>query len=98
MMFPKRSAPSTRTSRGVVAAAIFGGLLGSGLTLSLISSPDFHAPEPLSRVASMLQPEEAAAHYPAVDLAEIVERATKSVVNISSTKLMKGGGEGDGSP
>jgi serine protease Do len=57
--------------------------------------------------AAYLQPQSADAHYPSVDLAEVAERATISVVNISSTKVIKGpdddeedggGGGGGGGP
>jgi serine protease Do len=98
MKFPKRPAP---LSAGVLAATFVGGLAGSVLTLGLVSaSPDSPT---ISGAAALLQPAAAEAHYPSVDLAEIAEKATASVVNISSTKRVKapgglGNGEGGGSP
>jgi serine protease Do len=91
-------------SRTLVAASAAGGLLGSLLTLGLIApSPSGLQGPQLAPLANLLQPRAADAHYPAVDLAEIAEKATVSVVNISSTKVMKnefgpGGGPEGGSP
>jgi serine protease Do len=87
-------------SRSLLAASAAGGLLGSLLTLSLIApSPSGPQGPALTPLSSLLQPRPADAHYPSVDLAEIAEKATVSVVNISSTKVMKnefGPGRGPG--
>jgi serine protease Do len=92
---------------GLLAAITLGALAGSLLTLQLVSSSLPSSTSALSRATSLVQPSEALAHYPAVDLAEIAEKAAASVVNISSTKVMKGpdmdedgegGGPGGGSP
>jgi len=109
MKYPKRSVPPSRLGpRRPVAAALLGGLFGSVFTLSLVapnssSVIDPHSALPLA--AGLLQPANAEAHFPAVDLAEIAERSAGSVVNISSTKVLRapsgeGGGEdgGYGSP
>ena len=91
MMPPKRFLPPPRLgSKGLLAAAALGGLLGSVLTLSLVSKSPPGPHDLLPAAAALLQPSDAQAHYPAVDLADIAERATASVVNISSTKIMKG--------
>jgi serine protease Do len=100
---PARSSavPSRTTyARSTLAACAAGGLIGSLVTLGLVApSPSGSLPGPLVRLAELLEPSRADAHYPAVDLAEIAERATASVVNISSTKVVKNpmGPEG-GSP
>ncbi len=94
MQFSKRLSTLARStgvpSRSILAASAAGGLLGSLVTLSLVApSPSDPAAGPLAQISGLLQPHNASAHYPSVDLAEIAERATASVVNISSSKTMK---------
>ena len=68
-------------------APFLGAVVGSLLTLSVTAGP---SPRDLLAGASeALQPVSAEAHYPAVDLADIAEAATSSVVNISSTKIVR---------
>ncbi len=101
MQNPIRFSPRPRPARsrrlpsgGLLAATVVGGLFGSILTLSLVApSPG----RPALPGASWLQAPDAEAHYPSVDLAEIAEEATQSVVNISSTKVVRSG-PGDASP
>jgi len=104
MTSPKRLIPTARLRpRGLgllIVAATIGGLVGSFSMLSLIS-PLPPGGGALPKAAAFLQPRDAEAHYPAVDLAEVAEQVIHSVVNISSTKVIKGGsddGEGGGTP
>ncbi|MBI5505577.1 MAG: DegQ family serine endoprotease [Deltaproteobacteria bacterium] len=80
--------------------ALSGAVAGAILTGSVVSTPEqLHSPacRPASsalrcaveRVSELLTPAAAEAHYPAVDLADVAERATAAVVNISSTKISK---------
>ncbi|HEY2774757.1 MAG TPA: DegQ family serine endoprotease [Candidatus Binatia bacterium] len=107
MTLPNRSSlPSRRRSAGFLVAAAVGGLGGALLTLSLISPPavpgDSAAGSLPRAAAALLQPNDAHAFYPAIDLADVAERVTASVVNISSTRTMKpeagpgAGGDGGG--
>jgi serine protease Do len=94
LQLPKRLSSIARSpalpSRSVLAASAAGGLLGSLVTLSLVApSPSDPGGQGLVPLSNLLQPYSASAHYPSVDLAEIAEKATASVVNISSTKVMK---------
>jgi len=105
MQSPQLSFPPARLGpRGLIAAAALGGVIGSFITLGLLPAPRPDGDSTLPRAAALLQPSDAEAHYPAVDLAEIAEKATASVVNISSTKVIKapagmdGEGPGGGSP
>jgi serine protease Do len=97
--FSSLARSSTVPSRNILAACAAGGLVGSLATLALVAPSPSGSPNPLVRLSELLAPSRADAHYPAVDLAEIAERATASVVNISSTKVVKNpmGPEG-GSP
>lgn len=99
MNFLKRPA---LPSAAVLAATVAGGLAGSVLTLGLVSGSIPGQSTAMATAASLVEPVSAQAHYPSVDLADIAEKATASVVNISSTKLLKSpggeGGEGGGSP
>jgi len=89
-----------RPSRGLLVATALGGLLGSLVTLQLLAPSPSASRHGLPEVASWFQAGDAEAHYPAVDLAEIAERAAPSVVNISSTKVLRapGGPDEGGSP
>ena len=79
---------------GLVVAVIGGGLVGALVTLGLVSPSPTASFRVLSQVSAALQPSAAEAHYPAVDLADIAEKATVSVVNISSTKVVRGDDRG----
>jgi serine protease Do len=96
--FHRPAPPPGTLSIGLLAATTCGGLAGSLLTLALVAG----SPSSVSGAASLLQPAAAEAHYPSVDLADVAEKATASVVNISSTKVARGprggDGEGGGSP
>ncbi|MFN2377240.1 MAG: DegQ family serine endoprotease [Candidatus Binatia bacterium] len=72
-----------------LAAAALGGLLGSLLTLQLASWPSPDLGRALAGATAFLETAPAEAHYPSVDLAEVAEKATASVVNISSTKVLR---------
>ncbi|HXC51349.1 MAG TPA: DegQ family serine endoprotease [Candidatus Limnocylindrales bacterium] len=97
MKFPNRLLPAVRPRlRGLVAVAL-GGLVGSLATLDILSTTPLGHGGLLS-ASQLLMPRDAEAHYPSVDLAEIAERATASVVNISSTKVIKGMGDDDDGP
>jgi serine protease Do len=77
-------------------AVVLGGVVGSVLTVALTAPPPSKHNGAFSGATALLQPTSAEAHYPAVDLADIAEKTTPSVVNISSTKISKSDDDGEG--
>jgi serine protease Do len=101
MQLSKRFSSIARSARRPSVRTLFvsaaGGLLGSLVTLSLVA-PSGPGNWSVSSLPDVFRPSIANAHYPAVDLAEIAETATASVVNISSSKTMKNPMADGGSP
>jgi len=90
-------------------ALLFGAVIGANVSGSILSIPQ-SVPRAVTQqtgttltraaedVLGLLAPASAEAHYPAVDLADVAERSTAAVVNVSSTKTPKAPGDSGESP